>query len=59
MFAMFFYQIYTHAISSLRSEIKRRTARVVCAILAHAASRVTFPGYFESTSTKQYKIQSL
>ena len=28
--------------------------RVACAMLAHAASRVTFHGYFESTSTKQY-----
>ena len=28
--------------------------RVACVILAHAASRVKFHGYFESTSTKQY-----
>ena len=32
--------------------------RVACAILAHAASRVTFYGYFESTSTKQYTVQT-
>ena len=32
--------------------------RVACAILAHAASRVTFHGYFESTSTKQYTVQT-
>ena len=29
-------------------------ARVACAILAHAASHMTFHGYFESTSIKQY-----
>ena len=27
--------------------------RVACVILAHAASHVTFHGYFQSTSTKQ------
>ena len=32
-------------------------ARVVCVILAHAASRVTFHGYFELTSTKQYSTK--
>ena len=31
-------------------------ARVACVILAHA-SRVTFHGYFESTSTKQFSTK--
>ena len=30
--------------------------QVACVILAPAASRVTFRGYYESTSTKQYSI---
>ena len=30
---------------------------VACVILAHAASRVMFHGYFESASTKQYSTK--
>ena len=32
-------------------------AQVACVIMAHGASHVTFHGYFESTSNKQYSTK--
>ena len=54
MFGKFFYLNSSACNLQPTVSILRHTARVACAILAHAASHMTFHGYFEFTFTKQY-----
>ena len=54
MFAKFSYQIWTHAISSPRSQILQRTGT---SCLSNFGTHATFHDYFESTSTKQYNTK--